>query len=146
MASGADTAAVYANITAATISLSEDVLNDAGNIATASASGEAGNNENINELISICQDAGMFNGGTPEDFMNSIIATLGSESSYAQRLSGSKSSILKNIDDRRISVSGVSSDEETANLTKYEQAYNASATMVSIWNNIYEETINLVSD
>lgn len=146
MASGSDTAAVYANITAANISLSQDIEEDLNKIAAASASGESGNNENAADLISLCADSGVFGNGTIEDFYNSIVSTLGSDSSYAQRMADSHTKIVEDIESKRSSVSGVSTNEETANLTKYQQAYEASAQMISVWNEIYQETINLVSD
>lgn len=143
---GATMDKVYSNITATNISLSSDILDDLNNIAAASTSGEAENNENVNALISMLQDSDMFNKGTPEDFMNSIIATLGTNSGSAQRMADNQGTIVNNIDNRRTSVSGVSTNEETANLTIYEQAYEASAQMVSVWNEVYAETINLISD
>jgi len=146
LAQGATISEVYSKITADNISLSSDILNDLDNIAAASSEGGSENNETINAIISLLQDNDMFNKGTPEDFMNSIIATLGTNSSYAQRMNDSQSAIVKNVNDRRTSVSGVSTNEETANLTIYEQAYEASAQMVSVWNAVYEETINLLSD
>lgn len=146
MASGSDTAAVYANITAAKLSLSQDITKDLSKIAAASASGEAGNNENVQQLLKLCEDSSVFGNGTVEDFYNSIISTLGSDSSYAQRMADSHTTTLDNIENKRSSVSGVSTNEETANLTKYQQAYEASAQMISVWNEVYQETINLVSD
>jgi len=146
MNSGTDTESIYANITASNISLTKDVQDDVNKIAAASSTGESGNNENIQDLISLCEDSSMFHTGTPEDFINSVISTLASDSSYAQRQSDSHTSILNSITNRRSSVSGVSTNEETANLTKYQQAYEASAAMVNVWDEIYKETINLVSD
>ncbi|MDR3562183.1 MAG: flagellar hook-associated protein FlgK [Negativicutes bacterium] len=141
-----DIDAVYQNITAANISLSSDVTDDLDKIATASTSGGSDNNENILNLISICSDSKMFDNGTPIDFMNSMISTLGTDSDYAGKQSDSQASFLKNIDDRRTSVSGVSVNEETANLTIYQQAYTASAKAVSMWDEIYQETISMVND
>lgn len=145
MASGADMDSVYANITAGNLSLTSDILADINKIAAASASGEAGNNENINSLISLSQDTRMFDTGAPLDFINSIVTTLGSASSYAQRLSTKSAAVLTSIETRRSSLSGVSTNEETANLTKYQQAYEASAKVMSVWNEIYQDTISMVN-
>lgn len=145
MASGTDTAAVYANITAGNISLTSDVSEDARNIAAASAAGEAGNNENSNDLLSICRDTKMFSNGSPLDFINSVVTTLGNDSLYAQRLAAKHTTVLTNIETRRNSVSGVSTNEETVNLTKYQQAYEASAKILSVWDEVYKTTINMVN-
>lgn len=146
MAGGADTDAVYANITAANISVSKDIQDDTNKIAAASADGEDGNNENADDLISILADKNMFKTGTANDFYDTIIATVGTASSYAKTVYSRKDSITSYIESSRSSVSGVSSDEETVNLTKYQTAYAASSEMVTAWNKIYEETINMVSD
>lgn len=145
MASGADMNTVYANITAANITLSADVLGDVNKIAVASAAGETDNNENLNDLIKICKDTRLFNQGSTADFISAIISTLGSDSAYAQKIFNNSNNLVKNIGDRRTSQSGVSIDEEAANLTKYQQIYDASAKMVNVWNQIYQETIDLIS-
>lgn len=140
---------VYENITAANISLTSDILDeDTGlsNIAAASAADEEENNDVVNSIISMLQDNDLYNKGTPEDFMNSIIAALGTNSASAQRMADNQETIVSNVDDRRTSVSGVSTNEETANLTIYEQAYEASAQMVTVWNEVYDVTVGLLDD
>ncbi len=145
-AGGSDLDERYAKLTAANISVALDIQQDVSKIAAASSADQADNNENISDLISLCQDNGMFAKGTPVDFMNSILATLGTESAYAQTRYDLKSTIVNNLGDQRSSVSGVSDNEETANLTKYQLSYNASAQMVTLWNEIYQTTINMVNE
>lgn len=137
---------VYKNITAANLSLSKDVEDDVDNIAAASSSGGAENSNNINALIKLVKDSNLFNKGTPEDFYNSIISTIGTDSSSAERRSSNASSMVKNFKDSRTSVSGVDTNEETGNMTKYQQAYEASSKMVSMWSEIYQKTIDMVND
>lgn len=145
-ASGTDTDSRYANITAANISVSSDIQEDTDKIAASSSSSDtSGNNENADDLISICSDTRMFDSGSPEDFYNSIVATLGTASSYAGRQYDLQSAVVSYIDDSRSSVSGVSTNEETVNMTKYQQAYEASAQAITTWNEIYQVTINMVS-
>ncbi|HWR07508.1 flagellar hook-associated protein FlgK [Sporomusa sp.] len=145
MASGGDQNAIYNHITAASLTLSADVETDLNKIAAASAAGGKDNNENIQQLIKLCKDTRMFNKGTPEDFMNSIIAALATNSTQAQTAADRQSRIIKTVSDWRTSVSGVSSNEETSNLTRYQQAYAASGKIISVWDEIYKETINLIS-
>jgi len=145
MASGTDIAAVYQNITAANITVSKDITEDTDKIATASSDGDDGNNENIDDMISICEDANIYGNATLTDLYSSIIATVGTASAYATTQYDRTSARTTYIDTSRASVSGVSSDEETINLTKYQSAYDASATMVSAWSKIYETTINMVN-
>ncbi|HWR07945.1 flagellar hook-associated protein FlgK [Sporomusa sp.] len=135
-----------ASITAANISLSAEVLADTDKIAaSSSADGGTDNNENMNALIELCEESKLFGNSTAGDFINSIVSTLGTASEHAQTMTSKQSSFVTNIDTRRQSVSGVSINEETANLTKYEAAYNASAQMISVWQEIYQTTINMVN-
>ncbi|HWR44984.1 flagellar hook-associated protein FlgK [Sporomusa sp.] len=132
-------------ITAANMTLSADVLEDTDKIAAASAADDGSdNNKNMAALIELCEESEMFGSGTAEDFINSIISTLGTASEHAATMTSKQSTFVTNIDSRRASVSGVSTNEETANLTKYEAAYNASAQMISVWQEVYETTINMV--
>ncbi len=82
-ATASDLTTFYSHITAASISLSSDVLDDVAKIAAASAADEAENSENVSDLIDLCASNEMFAGTSAEDAMNSIVATLGTSSSYA---------------------------------------------------------------
>lgn len=149
LAAGTDTAARYSKITAANISLSSDVKDNKKIAASSQApSGSdtttGSNNQNAADLLRICKDARMFNSGTPVDYYNSIISTLGTETSYASRENDRQTNLVSYIDDSRASVSGVSTNEETANLSRYQEAYIASSKAVTTWNEIYEITINMV--
>lgn len=146
LAAGQTLTDIYANITAANISLTTDVTTDVDKIAASSSASADGNNENANDLISICRDANMFNPGSLVDFYDSVIATLGTTSAYASRQNDRQSSLVSYIDDCRSAVSGVSTNEETAYLTKYQQAYDASARALTTWSEVLATTINMTSD
>lgn len=136
----------YSLITAANISVSSTVQEDTDKIATSDTAGEEDNNIIIDKLINICEEGAMFGtSGTAEDFYGSILSTLGTAASYADTQDTIQQNITDYIDDCRSSVSGVSTDEETANLTVYQQAYEASAAALSTWSEIYEVTINMVN-
>ncbi|HWQ72281.1 MAG TPA: flagellar hook-associated protein FlgK [Desulfitobacteriaceae bacterium] len=142
MESGSDMDEIYQNITAANISLSLDVEEDTDKIAASSASGESENNNNISDLSAIFDDSEVFANGSPEDYINSIYTTIGVETSLASRISNLHQSIVDQIDNNRTSVSGVSLDEESSNLIKYQQAYNAAAKVMSVMDEVLNVTIN----
>ncbi|HHX55138.1 MAG TPA: flagellar hook-associated protein FlgK, partial [Clostridiales bacterium] len=56
--------------------------------------------------------------------------------------STSQRDILMMIDNQRMSVSGVDMNEEAMNLIRYQNAYNLSAKVVSIMDEIYDRLIN----
>ena len=138
--------AAYKNITAANITLSKEVQEDTDNIAAAANADESDNNEVLNDLISLCEEVNISGNATVDDLFNGIIADVGSASSLAQKESTRKSTITTYLNTSRSSVSGVSSDEETVNLTTYQAAYAASASMAQAWNKVYQTTINMVNE
>ena len=53
-----------------------------------------------------------------------------------------QSAVIENIEIRRESESGVSIDEEMANMVKFQHTFNASARMITTLDKIMETTIN----
>jgi len=133
---------LYSSITAKNFSVSFDIENDYNLIATAGVAEEAGNIDVLNELLGFRRNADMFAEGAPEDFMKSLVATLGIDAEQAANYESNRQIIVNQIVNRRLSDSGVSIDEEMANLVKFQQAYSASAKMIQTMNEIYETLIN----
>lgn len=141
----------YTKITAATICLSKDVKDDTAKIAAASSNpktttGESDNN-NAKVLADLLQSSNCMGTGkgTPEDALNAIITTMGTNSSYAKRMADNMKSAVATVSTRRASVSGVSTNEEASNLTMYQQAYEASAKVMTTWDDIYTTTLGLLN-
>ena len=135
----------YSSVTAANISLSAEVLDDVSNIATASAADESENAEETQDLIDLLSSDEMFGDSTSADFLDSLTVTLGTQSSYATTQADRHDTILNTISTSRDSVSSVSTNEETTNLVLYQQAYDASAKAVSMWQEIYQDMLDMVS-
>ena len=133
---------LYSSITAKNFSVSFDIENDYNLIATAGVAEEAGNIDVLNELLGFRRNADMFAEGAPEDFMKSLVATLGIDAEQAANYKSNRQIIVNQIVNRRLSDSGVSIDEEMANLVKFQQAYSASAKMIQTMNEVYETLIN----
>jgi flagellar hook-associated protein 1 FlgK len=51
--------------------------------------------------------------------------------------------VLNQLNDLRGSISGVSLDEETANLVRFQQAYQASARVIQAINEMLSTAVNL---
>lgn len=135
-------------ITAANISVSSTISDDPTKLAASSSSdtSETDNGENLDDLVDLLTGSTMFGDCSATDAWTTIITTLGMSGEQLDTLADQQSSYVDSIDTRRTSVSGVSTNEETANLTKYQEAYNASAQIVSMWNEVFETTIDMVSD
>lgn len=144
MAAGATMELRYENITAANITISSDIQADDGiyKIAAAKAGAGIGDNHNMEMLLSLRDDKRVFGVGTPEDFMRSIVSNLGVDTKHVKRVTSNQELLVTHIETRRISVSGVSIDEEMANLVKYQQAYNAAAKMITVMDEVYDVMIH----
>ena len=145
--SAATMAAAYANITAANISLSYEVSTDVSNIAASSSAdtSETDNNENILALISLCDSTEVFGNCSLNDYLESMTATLGTATSYADTQSERHDTILSAVNTRRASVSSVSTSEETTKLVLYQEAFAASAKAISKWEEVYQTMLDMVN-
>jgi flagellar hook-associated protein 1 FlgK len=80
--------------------------------------------------------------GTFDEYFRSVVGGLGVKAQEATRQTSNQQAIMDSVDNRRQSVSGVSLDEEMANLIKFQHAYNASARMVTTMDQVLDTIIN----
>jgi len=135
------------DITAATLTLSKEILDDVKNIAAAGVSGGlAEDNTNLLKLIGQREDPRFFTGGvsqgTPDDFIKSILSSMAVDSLQAKRLFGTQELIQKNIETKRSSISGVNLDEEMADMVRFQHVYVAASKMISTMDMVIDVTIN----
>lgn len=78
-----------------------------------------------------------------EDYA-SLVQIVGEQSSQAQISRDAASSLLQQSTARREAVAGVNLDEEAANLIRFEQAYNASAQIISVARDTFNTLIGVV--
>lgn len=79
---------------------------------------------------------------TIDKFYNNIIQKLGNETQEVIRAEKNQVKILKEIDNSRLNVSGVSLDEEMVSLIQFQHAYNASAKVVSTIDSLLDVVVN----
>lgn len=133
---------IYDNITAKNITVNADIINNFNLIATSDVADESGNIDVLNSIIELRQNDDMFSEGAPEDFMKSIITTLGVDAQQADNYEANQKVIINQIVKNRTSVSGVSLNEEVTNMVKFQQAYKASAKMIQTMGEVYDTLIN----
>jgi len=83
-------------------------------------------------------------GFSAEALYGNIAATVGQQLSDATSASAADQSALTSAQSARQRQSGVSLDQEAVNVTAFERAYQANAQVVSILNQLTEDTINLI--
>lgn len=77
-----------------------------------------------------------------DSYFKDTIDRLGVQSQEAQRMVTNQEDLLYSIEESRASVSGVSLDEEMANLVQFQHAYNANAKIISTVDELLEVVIN----
>ncbi len=75
-------------------------------------------------------------------FLRAVVGQLGVQSQEAVRQNANQQTLVDQVDSRRQSVSGVSLDEEMANMIKYQQAYNAAARSMTTFDELLDKVIN----
>jgi flagellar hook-associated protein 1 FlgK len=82
-------------------------------------------------------------GQTPSDFLTALLGQIGSAASAASSDNTAQQATLSQLTSQRNALSGVSLDEEAANLTKYQRAYEAAAKIFSITDELMASALNL---
>jgi flagellar hook-associated protein 1 FlgK len=126
------------------IAVNPQLAEDENKIAT-SASGESGDNFIASEISALMEDTTLFRYGTLSldgtGFYQKIISWLGTEGDKTENFYETKSTLVEQIDSRRHSISSVSLDEELSKVTTYQNAYDASARVLSVVDSLLEGLI-----
>ena len=128
---------------AATITVASNILENVENIAAGGISGNAEDNGNLLALIDQ-RNTGVYFGfnSSPDDYIKSIMSNYAVDSTQAKRMKDSQEIILQNIESKRNSISGVSLDEEMANMVRFQNTYVAAARMITTMDGIIDVTVN----
>jgi flagellar hook-associated protein 1 FlgK len=106
-----------------------------------SSSGGAGNLT----AFSAIQNTDLPSGSTPTDTYANLVYQVGSITANATAESTATTASLQQLNSQLSSVSGVSIDEETTNLIKYQQSYQAAAQVINTVNSLFATTINMMT-
>jgi flagellar hook-associated protein 1 len=106
----------------------------------------SGDNGNALQLAALQQKT-FLQGGTASlgDTYSQLVSDVGTKTQAAQTDAKTHKSLLNQATSMQQSISGVNLDEEAANLLKYQQAYQASAKVISTANSLFQTLINAVS-
>lgn len=117
------------------------------NIATASTlnKGDSGNVQALANIINLEFDYEQ--GLKPElanfrNYYEGVIGGMAVQSQEAVRMTQNSGSLREAVDNRRKSVSSVSLDEEMTNMIQFQHAYNASARMITLQDEMLDKIIN----
>lgn len=132
----------YYFLTASNFVVNEELTKDPSKIAAASDVVNGVEKNDIVERLLTLKNERIFIQGTTEGFFQTFVAEIGVDTKKASNFATAQENIKKAIDNQRLSISGVDIDEEAMNLVRYQNAYNMSAKVISVMDEIYNKLIN----
>jgi flagellar hook-associated protein 1 FlgK len=109
----------------------------------ASSDGTPGDNGNANAILAL-QNQTIANGQTPLNAYANLVFQIGNDVQTAQTGQQAGGQVLDQLQNLQGGVSGVDINEESANLIRFQNAYQASAQVASVINSLLETTIGMV--
>jgi flagellar hook-associated protein 1 FlgK len=112
--------------------------------ASSTLAGLPGNNSNA-LLLAQLQEASVSGLGsaTFQDFYARLVGEIGARSQKAQRSLSAERIISEQLTNQREEISGVSLDEETTNLIKFQRAFEASARLISVADELLQTILEM---
>jgi flagellar hook-associated protein 1 FlgK len=135
----------FEGTTAGTLQVNPMLVSDPSRIQAAGQAGASGDNTIARAMASLAKEPVAALGG--QTFAGSYartVAGLGQALATANTEVEDQAILHNALQARRASVSGVSIDEEMADIVKYQKAFQASARVVSIVDSMLSEIINLI--
>ncbi len=134
---------VVDRIPASELTLSADIEDDLNKLAASSTQdGIPGNGDNALNMSEVRHDVSLYKWGSPDDFVKSLISNLGVDTQEAIRMRENKTVLLDQVNINRQSVSGVSLDEEMANMIQFQHSFNANSRMITAMDEMIETIIS----
>lgn len=125
-------------------SLSADVKGDPANIAAALEPGAAGDNRVAIALAQLQNERFLHDGtSTVDDYFNAMVSDVGVLSGRTQGALQQTKDINMQMQKMRDQISGVSIDEETANLLQYQHVFGASAKVIQVADECLKTVLDL---
>jgi len=133
-------------ITAANINVNQIIIDDPKKVAASDSEegqAEVGNGKNAKSLSDV-QFKAMDSLGksTIQTYFSGVVGKLGVEGQQAVKLTFNTATLLGAVSNRRDSISSVSLDEEMTDMIRFQQAYNASARMITVVDETLDKIIN----
>lgn len=113
-------------------------------LIAASSDGTPGSNGNAEALYALNSGA-VVSGESPTDYYSGIVFNVGNATSNVTAEQTASNLVLQQLNDQNSAVSGVSLDEEAANLVQYQQAYSASAQVITAINDMMYAVVNMAT-
>jgi len=110
--------------------------------ASKTQTGIPGDGDNALALGDIRHNTNLYDWGSPDDFVKSLISNLGVDGQASKNLMDNQKLLMNNVEVSRQSIMGVSLDEEMSNMIKFQHAYSASARMINTIDEMLDIIVN----
>jgi flagellar hook-associated protein 1 len=132
------------NGASANIKISEDINEDPTRIAAAAAPYSPADNR-IANFIGDLQFKKVMRGGMAsiDDFYNGVVGQVGVYTHRANANKESQDNVVKQLNNLRESISGVSLDEEATKMIEFQKAFDASARLIRTADEMFDTVLNL---
>lgn len=111
-------------------------------LVAASSDGSPGSNGNALQLAAL-HDQSLVSGQSANEFYGNLVFAVGSDVANGSSDLAASKLILQKLQDQRGSISGVSLDEEAANMILFQRAYDASARIVQTVSEMLDTVIQM---
>lgn len=129
---------------ASNIALHSDI-SDPQHIAASGLPNTPGNNGIAQALVNLRnQPLAALGGVSLTQYYRDLVGRVGNEAQVSRNRAESQQLTLEHLHQIRESVSGVSLDEEAANLVKYQRSYQAAAKVISTFDALIQDVLQLV--
>ena len=131
--------------TAAGIQVNSLIAADTNRIAAAEGADKPGDNRNAIAIAKL-RDMPTMNGSTVTfgAYYDSMVSDAGLAVQQATSYYDHQSQMVRQVENYRESISGVSIDEETVNLIKYQKAYQAAAKLINTADEMMETILSMI--
>ncbi|MFN8629859.1 MAG: flagellar hook-associated protein FlgK [Chloroflexota bacterium] len=128
---------------ASTLAVNAALGNDPSRVVVAASAGAPGDTSIASQIADLATSATFGTGAqTPTDAYASFIGQIGADAKQANEMQINQSLVQTELENRRSSISGVSLDEEATDVIRFQQAYQASAKVITTINEMLDTLIN----
>ena len=137
--------ALFTGTDAGDIGVNQNIVDDPSLIAAAVTADSAPGDGSIALAVAELQNANLMNGGTAtiDDFHGALVSLVGTDVSNITSDYEQQEALDEFYHNLRDAISGVSTDEESANLVLYQQGYEASAKVITVLRELMETLIDM---
>jgi flagellar hook-associated protein 1 FlgK len=126
------------------IGVHDDILKDPGLIAAGLNPDAPGDNRIANAIANL-QGQRLLKDGTStiDDYFNGMVGEFAVLTQRNEMTRDHQKSVVSQLQNIRESISGVSLDEETTDMVKYQKAFDASARIIKVADEMFDTVLNL---